>query len=80
MVLKPNEVKEALRSIEMKYESRVDHGKIRFEGFHQTSDRNITQGHQEWNLLLSSPWKGVASPVQTLMQKSKEPKIGSYFF
>lgn len=47
MVLKPNEVKEALRSIEMKYESRVDHGKTRFEGFHQTSDGNITQGHQE---------------------------------
>ena len=47
MVLGPNEVKEALRFIEMKPESRVDHGKTRFEGLPQIADRNINQGHQE---------------------------------
>lgn len=43
----PNEVKEALRSIQMRPESRVDHGETRFEGLQQTVERNITQEHQE---------------------------------
>lgn len=43
----PNGVKEALRSIQMRPESRADHEETRFEGLQQTVERNITQEHQE---------------------------------
>ena len=64
IVFGPNEVKEALRSIQMRPESRVDHEETRFEGLQKTVERNITQEHQEQTLLLSLPRKGVALSVQ----------------
>ena len=47
IVLGPNEVKEVLGSIQMRPESREDHGETRFEGLQQTVERTITQEHQE---------------------------------